>query len=430
MAKEPHSAIPSWSGYIYQGKIAFYEVLRVIKKKLQEDVTYDFSNYALEVEWQEDFAIKVGNSYKSIHQVKAYAEGTSPTKYNDALVGLYDKLEKGIGNIGFLNLWKSIGFTERTDSKNFKELKIKNQGSYSTNTIEKTKIYKYCTGNETCDLDEIDSLILKKIEEIYKNKNFNIESTTQEQYQYIRFKLYELLDKHILEIHKGFKDKKETIKFNDILDFFRTNYEEYSDEYKYIKVKNNLLYIISRYCDDSDLCNSVLSDKGCDSSCILFEVEKKLEKMTAKEVYTVVKNSTPQYEKYEDLLQENGLKFGFIRILHNINTSCRTDELHYKINKYYVPSSITEKRNTKEIAKRILENKSLDLVVNQFEIDVFISDDVDIVNIEDEANKLKNIDMGVLESFYEDRKYTIISKIKNIQIKPLDSIKEEINNAN
>jgi len=117
MAKEPHSAIPSWSGYIYQGKIAFYEVLRVIKKKLQEDVTYDFSNYALEVEWQEDFAIKVGNSYKSIHQVKAYAEGTSPTQYNDALVGLYDKLEKGIGNIGFLNLWKSIGFTERTDSK-------------------------------------------------------------------------------------------------------------------------------------------------------------------------------------------------------------------------------------------------------------------------------------------------------------------------
>ena len=116
------------------------------------------------------------------------------------------------------------------------------------------------------------------------------------------------------------------------MDFFRTNYEEYSDEYKYIKVKNNLLYIISRYCDDLDLCNSVLPDKGCDSSCILFEVEKKLEKMKAKEVYTIVKNSTPQYEKYEDLLQENGLKFGFIKILHHINSHCRTDELHYKIN--------------------------------------------------------------------------------------------------
>ena len=119
MAKEPHSAIPSWSGYIYQGKIAFYEVLRVIKKNLGEDENYDFSNYSLEVEWQEDFAIKIGESYKSIHQVKAYAEDTSPTNYNKALVGLFDKLENKVGNIGFLNIWKSIGFTKKTNSKKF-----------------------------------------------------------------------------------------------------------------------------------------------------------------------------------------------------------------------------------------------------------------------------------------------------------------------
>jgi hypothetical protein len=143
MAKEPHSAIPSWSGYIYQGKIAFYEVLRVIKKNLEEDENYDFSNYSLEVEWQEDFAIKVGNNYKSIHQVKAYAEGTSPTQYNDALVGLYDKLDKNVADIGFLNLWKAIGFTERTESKNFEELKNNNQKVYTDTVVKKVKIYKY-----------------------------------------------------------------------------------------------------------------------------------------------------------------------------------------------------------------------------------------------------------------------------------------------
>jgi len=244
-----------------------------------------------------------------------------------------------------------------------------------------------------------------------------------------------LLDTHILEVHKGIKDKNDTMEFSEILDLFKINYEEYSDEYTYIKVKNEILYTICGYCDDLNLCNSDLPDKGCSAdSCILFNVEKNLEQMTAKEVYTVVKNSTPQYKKYEDLLQENGLKFGLIRILHNINTTCRTDELQYKVNnnkvnKYYVPSSITEKRNTKEIAKRILKNKSLDLLVNQFEIDVFISDDVDIVNLEDEASNLRKIDMDVLESIYEDRKPTIISKIKNIQVKPLDTIKEEINNA-
>ena len=50
MAKEAHSAIPSWSGYIYQGKLAIYEALRVIRKKLNDDTDFDFSDYELEVE--------------------------------------------------------------------------------------------------------------------------------------------------------------------------------------------------------------------------------------------------------------------------------------------------------------------------------------------------------------------------------------------
>jgi hypothetical protein len=428
MAKEPHSAIPSWSGYIYQGKIAFYEVLRVIKKKLKEDVDYDFSDYSLEVEWQEDFAIKVGSSYKSIHQVKAYEKGTSPTKYNEALVGLFDKLDKKIGDIGFLNIWKSIGFTEGTDSKNFEELKMKNQGSYSTNTIEKTKIYEYCTGKETCDLDEADKLILKQIEEVYKKYSFNKESLTSKQYEYVLFKLYQLLDIHILEVHKGIKDKNDTMEFNEILEFFKTNYEEYSDEYKYIKVKNKLLYLISRYCQDENLCSE--GEKECNHNCILYQVEKKLEKLNAKEVYNIVLNSTPQYRDYDSLIQEDGLKFGLIRILHGLTDKCRTDELHYKTDKYYLPTSITEPRNKKEIAKNILENKELKLLVAQFEIDIFISDNVKIESIENEAKKLKDFDQNELDSLYEKIEVNKIDKIKNIKIKPLNDIKKDINNAN
>ena len=194
MAKSTHSAIPSWSGYIYQGKVAIYEALRVIKKELNTDINFDFSMYSLEVEWQEDFSIKIDTDYKSIHQVKAYAEGTSPTQYNDALQDLFMKIDANVCDIGFLNLWKPIGFTPRTTSKNFSELKTANQGAYSQDILDKVKIYKFHTENETCDLDEIDSLIIIMIERIYGEKSFEIESLTQKQYEYVLFRIYKLLD--------------------------------------------------------------------------------------------------------------------------------------------------------------------------------------------------------------------------------------------
>ena len=464
MAKEPHSAIPSWSGYIYQGKIAFYEVLRIIKKNLNEDKNilivklknlkwstthnkltlidfqyqwiefcknsnYDFSKYSLEVEWQEDFAIKIGDKYKSIHQVKAYAEGTSPTQYNDALVDLYDKLDKKVGDIGFLNIWKTIGFTERTDSKNFEDLKIKNKGSYSTEIIEKVRIYKYCTNNDTCDLDEADNLILKKIEEIYQENNFGIESLTSEQYKYIRFKLYELLDTHILEVHKRIKDKNDTMEFSEILEFFKTNYEEYSLEYQQIKVKNYLfLSAIDEYCNDSRKCSLDI----CDTNCSLYKVEEELKNMSTGEVHQLILNATPQYDSKLDILtQISGLKNGLIKTYHQLDLNKKTSNFHYQTSdKTYLPSSITisDEDDKADISKKIILNKDLDSIANQFEINVIISHNATIEDITKEALYLKDVDADFFDRAFVNRSSSI-NKIKNIKILPLNDIKEEINNA-
>lgn len=430
MARETHSAIPSWSGYIYQGKIAIYEALRVIRKQLSIDVNFDFSDYMLEVEWQEDFSIKIGQKYKSIHQVKAYNDGTSPTKYNQALKDLFEKIDNKVADIGFLNIWKPIGFTQNTESKNFSELKTANKGNYDQDILEKVKIYKYHTDSETCGLDEIDELIIEKIEKIYRLKDFGIDAGTNSQYKYVQFKLYQLLDVHILEIHSGTRSKDDTISFEDILDKFNKNYEEYSKEYEHIKVKNALLYQISRYCDDPELCSNAewRSEEDC-QGCILFDAEQILEKMSAEDVFKVVYNATPDYRIFEDLIRENGLKFSLIKILHNLNPACRTDHFHFKSSEYSIPSSLIDVNNKKEIAKRILENKSLDLLVNLFEIDMYISNDIEILDIEEEAKKVRSIDEAALEGIYQRREDNSICKIKNLKIKPLDSVKEEINNA-
>jgi len=378
MAKEAHSAVPSWSGYVYQGKIALYHVLRIIQEKYASDSSFDFSNYSLEVEWQEDFSIKEGEKYLSIHQVKAYQNGTYYTAYNEAIEDIYYKLKKHIAPMGYIHLWHQISYTDTVS--NFDELKIHNQYSrekvkkilkskktkwlvnsdklyhndfyFHQEILNRTQIYSYCNGKDTCDLDEADKLILQKIEEIYKLNIFNIGSLTENQYEYIRFKLYQLLDTHILEIHQQKINKNDTVFFDKILDFFKNNYEEYSEEYKHIKVKNFVLSMISKYCDDEELC----SESECKNDCWLYKIEKDLEQLPVKEVYKIVLNATPHYEKFEDLQQEDNIIYGLIKSYHQLDERRKTQEYLYENKKYFLPSSISGK-NHNDIAKRILNNR-------------------------------------------------------------------------
>src|SRR5690625_2524176 len=87
-----YSAIPSWSGYNYQGKVAIYCALDFINKNNRENYT----PYTLELEWYEDFAIKKNDTYISIHQVKSYKKKTM-SEYKDAIWNLLGKsIDKNI----------------------------------------------------------------------------------------------------------------------------------------------------------------------------------------------------------------------------------------------------------------------------------------------------------------------------------------------
>ena len=60
-----NTAISSWSGFVYQGKVAIYHVL----------LERNNANYTLQLDSLDDFAIIDANEYViSIHQVKAKKE--------------------------------------------------------------------------------------------------------------------------------------------------------------------------------------------------------------------------------------------------------------------------------------------------------------------------------------------------------------------
>lgn len=84
-------AIPSWSGYIYQGQIAIVVVLEKIKKIRVSHG--DISRYAISLENIEDFSIYCDENVESIHQVKATKE-TNLSNYHEALYYMAKNLLK------------------------------------------------------------------------------------------------------------------------------------------------------------------------------------------------------------------------------------------------------------------------------------------------------------------------------------------------
>ncbi|MFI3211724.1 MAG: ABC-three component system protein, partial [Eubacteriales bacterium] len=83
--EEAHS---SWNGFNFQGKISILVALEKINKINESE----YSEWSLEIEGAEDFALKYQGEYSSFHQVKNYSSSEFST-FEDALIklGLKDK---------------------------------------------------------------------------------------------------------------------------------------------------------------------------------------------------------------------------------------------------------------------------------------------------------------------------------------------------
>lgn len=97
-----HDAVPTWSGYNYQGKVAIYHAIKKINEFKQNNYDIEvIKNHKLEIEYFEDFAIiNENNKYLSVHQVKA---GDSFNAY-DEIKEWFDKSINSVVEMNFSNL--------------------------------------------------------------------------------------------------------------------------------------------------------------------------------------------------------------------------------------------------------------------------------------------------------------------------------------
>lgn len=109
-----HDATPSWNGYNYQGKVGLYVCLINILKEGRVGVdlpAFDtfLDEHHIEYEWIEDFAIKRGEDYLSLHQVKHKGEN----KFKDHVEAIATILHRKNGVLSDTDIFKYFTFKSK-----------------------------------------------------------------------------------------------------------------------------------------------------------------------------------------------------------------------------------------------------------------------------------------------------------------------------
>lgn len=111
-----HDATPSWNGYNYQGKVGLYVSLTNIIKEARIGIglpTFDtfLDEHHIEYEWIEDFAIKRGDEYLSLHQVKHKGEN----KFKDHVEAIATILYRKKGILPDTDIFKYFNFRSKKE---------------------------------------------------------------------------------------------------------------------------------------------------------------------------------------------------------------------------------------------------------------------------------------------------------------------------
>lgn len=170
----PDSAVSTWSGYVYQGKIALYHALKLIS---QGDVDFE-----LQLDSSDDFAIFKNNLLLSAHQVKA-----NIGKYRSGYVAALEKSS-------------AIEFDRVKGVCRYFHVSVQldDTGVYTGDNGEAVEFYTY--GNKKyCGLGEIEGLTKEIIRRICIDESITL-SENLLNYNYCL--LSEKISSQAVEIHR------------------------------------------------------------------------------------------------------------------------------------------------------------------------------------------------------------------------------------
>lgn len=394
-----HTAAATWSGFIYQGKVALYHVLNLL------NADSDNVKYSLQLDSLEDFAIveKVDGEIKPItlHQVKAM-KSSFYSSYKKAFVDLEKRIDQFQCEGAYFHMTIE-------NEKSVDEIKIEHP---------KMDIYNNYSGNCFCPLEEIDEQCGNMISEYLRHHNLERfdNSDTREIF---RNKLEEIICGRIIKIHS--KNHKDDVKIREgayhsiipLIDFeliLKTDPQKSLDneDYYLFLTKELLNQYHCEFCfettEEFDDKGETLSENAKDKLSDYLQQINDLDKNSLlKFIQSLLPNRKVKLDTIKELkdfnVQQDEFKDAFLQILFELvkpsgkigqNLSWKgTDNLRY------TATAINTGQATKhKLCKRIYENiKNTDIDV-PYESNKLITTNIDIISIKDELNLQNEISQG------------------------------------
>jgi hypothetical protein len=409
----PHTAIPTWSGFVYQGKVAICHVLKLIEEN------DDISNYCLQLDSLDDFAILRNSVVNSIHQVKAL-KAVNYSSYEDAFIELVRKTNSYNCSQSFFHIANQI------IDKTLAEIE----------TIHHPlKIYPY-NSSSYCHVDAIDGMIEQKIKDLMIKIHQDNPSKCSLDYVYkVRIYLDQIVLKQILKIHKIIhenlmSDRKasftQTIPFSEFHEILLDdlNQRKLGDEYYFYVLLNDLHAYYQEYCMDK--CNELTEDDLKKLSNYMLIIENLTKDNIVKFICNIMphrKVSFATLRDYKDnTFNAREIKRAFLEILHKLKKSNFNSKNFFEWisgNKSYVPTTINDGGSQSEdICLDIVKNGLNTDIEILFESDFFITTDINIASI------VANVPNAIRNNAEDNDR---INNWKKVSLISLDNAKVEIN---
>ncbi|WMT41742.1 hypothetical protein RE628_04430 [Paenibacillus sp. D2_2] len=389
-SQDTHSAVPSWSGYDFQGQVAIYTSLCFLNSL--DLTTADIYQYFLEIEHLEDFSIKQNASYLSIHQVKSYQTTYHFSSYKEAVLELMGKCAKYDGIVRG-NLHTTCLIEEPTREALFNLLKdynpttkIEKLNGYKKLLFEHQKfdeVFDKLTYNKGIDLpydlvvniDEIGDKIKEQLAIFYSRNShlFDQESLTlissSENINYIYHNLQAELDDWIIRNHKGVLEEP-MIAFNVFFEILITkNIFQFSNKTAAGLLKDSLKKCFAEYCEDHDI--TLETNPECANWENSWKYIRQLNDdefiLLCKKISPniVIKSDTITLLEYRELLNSRGVKDALIHLTLEIGklslelTDVKNVFVLNKLGSHHLISTISDSKAPRavgNVSKRIIKN--------------------------------------------------------------------------
>ncbi|MFC1560493.1 ABC-three component system protein [Pseudomonadota bacterium] len=415
-ADSPHTAITTWSGFIYQGKVAIYHVLNLLKEM------ENCNEFSLQLDSLEDFSILDGaEKIVSLHQVKA-----NKSQYYSSYKEAINKLERkaSVSGCGTAKFHLAMKITDKTN------LEI-------ASSHPPVEIYDY-DQDSWCSVDEIDRKIEEKIQHLLTIRWAEDASKQSGDYaRKVRGYIDQIILKKVLKIHRIVHENlmsdrdaayTQKILFTEFIETLQKdlNQEDLGEDYYFYLLLNYFFGYYQDYCIEHEKLTGNELKKL--SLCM-----KEIGALDNVGMIRFICNIMPHREFKFNVLSDfkdntfdkDGIQEAFLNILNELRQPDLSMENFFRWRveeKSFSPTVINKGESLAgkvccEIIKNAMD-RDLDVM---FEGSNLITTDINVDSVTDKASELiRNTDSNGREG---DR----ISRWKKVSLVSLSSAREIIN---